>query len=66
MRYRAIVISVLAFSLLLYTRCCGDTIVLKEGQTLTGEILAEKENGLIIDIGVTVLTVPNEKILEYH
>lgn len=50
--------------------CCAfswaDTIVLKEGQSLTGNILAEKENQLIIDIGVTVVTIPKEKILEYQ
>jgi len=46
--------------------CSADTIVLKEGQSLTGEILAEKEGQLIVDIGVTVLTIPKEKILEYE
>jgi len=46
--------------------CCADRIVLKEGQTLTGDILVEKEKNLYIDIGVTVLTIPKEKILEYE
>ena len=44
----------------------GDTIVLKEGQSLTGDILAEKEALLIVDIGAAVLTIPKEKILEYE
>ena len=44
----------------------ADTIVLKEGQRLTGEILAEKETLLYVDIGVDVLTIPKEKILEYE
>jgi len=44
----------------------ADTIVLKEGQTLTGRILAEKETQLYIDIGITVLAVPKEKILQYE
>ena len=44
----------------------GDTIVLKEGQRLTGDILAEKETLIYVDIGVTVLTIPKEKILEYE
>jgi len=47
------------------TFCRADTIVLKEGQTLTGDILAEKETLLIVDIGVTVLTIEKENILEY-
>jgi serine protease Do len=46
--------------------CWADTIVLKEGQSLTGDILAERENQLIVDIGVAVLTIPKEKILEYE
>ena len=46
--------------------CWADTIVLKEGQRLTGDILAEKETQLIVDIGAAVLTIPKEKILEYQ
>ncbi len=46
--------------------CLADTVVLKEGQSLTGNILAEKENQLIMDVGVAVLTIPKEKILEYQ
>jgi serine protease Do len=44
----------------------ADTIVLKEGQRLTGDILAEKETQLYVDVGVTVLTIPKENILEYE
>jgi len=43
--------------------CFADTIVLKQGQTLSGDILAEKETQFYIDIGVTILAVPKEKIL---
>ena len=46
--------------------CLADTIVLKEGQRLTGDILAEKETQLYVDVGVTVLTIPKEDILEYE
>ncbi len=46
--------------------CSADTVVLKEGQRLSGDILAEKDNQLIVDIGVSVLTIPKEKILEYE
>ena len=46
--------------------CRADRIVLKQGQTLTGDILAEKETQLFVDIGVTVLTIPKEKILQYE
>jgi len=52
--------------LLISTVCAADTIVLKGGQRLTGDILAEKETVLYVDIGVDVLTIPKEKILEYE
>ena len=44
----------------------ADRIVLKQGQTLTGDILAEKQTQLYLDIGLTVLTIPKEEILEYE
>jgi len=66
----------LAFSMLVgFTLVCiapivvdsnADTVVLKEGQTLTGKILLEKETQLYLDIGITVLTVEKEKILRYE
>ena len=44
----------------------SDTIILNEGQSLTGKILIEKEKQLIIDLGVAVLVVPKDKVLEYQ
>ena len=44
----------------------GDTIVLKTGQKLTGDIVAEKQDKLYIDVGVTVLAVPKQDILEFN
>ena len=61
--------SLFVFALVLLCTCSlcwADTIVLKEGQSLRGDILAEKETQLVVDIGVTVLTIPKEKILEYE
>jgi serine protease Do len=46
--------------------CFADKIVLKEGQVITGKILVEKQTQLYVDIGITVLTIPKDKILEYH
>ncbi len=42
----------------------ADRIVLKEGQIITGDILAEKQTQLYVDIGITVLTVPKDKVLK--
>ena len=58
-----------SIALLLLCTCAlswADTIILKEGQSLRGDILAEKETQLIVDIGVMVLTIPKEKILKYE
>lgn len=61
-------IIVLAFLLIITASvfCFADRIVLKEGQSLNGKILAEKKDSLYVDVGVTVLTIPKEKILEYE
>ena len=46
--------------------CFADRIVLKEGQVITGKILVEKQTQIYVDIGITVLTIPKEKIFEYQ
>ncbi len=46
--------------------CVADTITLKEGQTLTGDIVVQKDNFLYFDIGLEVLKIPEDKILEYQ
>jgi serine protease Do len=46
--------------------CFADRIVLKEGQVITGDILAEKQEHLYVDIGITVLTIPKDKILTFE
>jgi len=46
--------------------CTADRIVLKGGQTLTGEILAQKPDKLIVDLGVVVLSIETEEVLEYE
>ncbi len=42
----------------------ADTVVLKEGQKLTGDILVDKQTYLVIDIGIDVLRIPKERIVE--
>ncbi len=60
----------ITLSLLLVAVICGlcsaDTVVLKTGQAISGDILAEKDSKIIIDIGVTVLSIPKDSILEYQ
>jgi len=66
MKFRGAEILGFLLILLVCSLCLADTIVLKEGQRLTGNILVEKETLLYVDIGVTVLAIPKEKILEYE
>jgi serine protease Do len=58
------------FCVLLLLYACvpsrADRIVLKEGQTITGKIILEKPARLYVDIGITVLTIPKDKILKYQ
>ena len=65
MKYRQLLYSLfllLAFGPLL---CLAtDTVILKQGQTITGDILAEKQNKIFLDIGLTVLDIPKQEILD--
>jgi serine protease Do len=54
------------FFLFVCSLCVGDTVVLKGGQTLTGDILAEKKDELIVDIGVSILTLRKQDVLQYE
>ncbi len=51
---------------LLCTVSYADKVVLKQGQIITGDILAEKDAQLIVDVGVSVLAIPKEKVLEFE
>ncbi|MEE9370496.1 MAG: trypsin-like peptidase domain-containing protein [Sedimentisphaerales bacterium] len=66
MKSRVVTILIFLFVLRVCSLCLADTIVLKQGQSLTGDILAEKETAIYVDIGVTVLSIPKEDILEYE
>jgi serine protease Do len=61
MRYFCLLSSVLC---LLSTFCKADTIILQDGSSVTGTVLADKETQLVVDIGVTVLVIPKDKIVE--
>jgi serine protease Do len=44
----------------------ADKVVLKQGQILTGDIISDKPQQLILDIGIDVLVIPKDKILEFE
>jgi len=41
----------------------GDTVVLRDGQSVTGEILKSDDEVVIVDLGVTVLRLPRAQVL---
>jgi len=50
----------------IYGLCSADTVILREGQQLTGKILAERQNLLYLDVGIDILRIPKDSILEYE
>jgi len=66
--YKSIKIRGFFFFLLVafLTPSLADTIVLKNGNHLTGDILAEKEKKLVLDIGIDILSIPKNEILKYE
>jgi serine protease Do len=52
--------------LFLYGISLADKVVLKEGQIITGDILAEKDNSLVVDVGVAVLRIPRDQVQDFE
>jgi len=65
-QFLIVICQLLIYSFLAVGVLSADTIILDGGQVIKGDILAEKPTQLIVDIGVTVLTIPKQKILEYE
>lgn len=40
-----------------------ETLVLRDGQRVTGEVVAEKQNALYVDLGYDLLRIPRDQIL---
>ena len=40
----------------------ADTVLLKDKSSVTGKILAEKSDAVVVDVGYTVLVVPRNAI----
>jgi serine protease Do len=47
------------------TACAAgfETVILKDGQRITGEVVAEKSNALYVDLGYDILRIPRDQIL---
>ncbi|MEO2024541.1 MAG: trypsin-like peptidase domain-containing protein [Fuerstiella sp.] len=54
----------LAFSMLSASDTQADTIVLKSGQQIVGQVLKVQQDSLFVDIGVDVIRIPLDKISE--
>ncbi len=55
---------ILAASLVLPALAATDTVLLKDKASLSGKILAEKKDMIVVDVGYTVLTVPRTQIVK--
>ena len=66
MRLYKVIACVFIFAVSVAVSARGDTVVLKTGQKLIGDIIAEKQDKLYIDVGVTVLAVSKQDILEFN
>ncbi len=40
-----------------------ETVILKDGQRITGEVVAEKSNALYVDLGYDLLRIPRDQVL---
>ncbi|HTH48478.1 MAG TPA: trypsin-like peptidase domain-containing protein [Candidatus Limnocylindria bacterium] len=55
---------ILAASLVLPALAATDTLLLKDKAALSGKILAEKKDMVVLDVGYTVMTVPRNQIVK--
>lgn len=54
--------SVCAAALLGLPAAIAETVQLRDGTSVTGKVLAEKKEQLVVDIGYTVLTIPRTEV----
>ena len=66
MRYYGTIVLAVVFVGLFAGFAKADVVVLKGGQKLVGDIVAERHEQIYVDVGVTVIAVPKEDVLEYH
>ena len=66
MRYYGTMVLAVVFVGLFAGFAKADVVVLKGGQKLVGDIVAERHEQIYVDVGVTVIAVPKEDVLEYH
>lgn len=66
MRYYGTIVLAVVFVGLFAGFVNADVVVLKGGQKLVGDIVAERHEQIYVDVGVTVIAVPKEDVLEYH
>ena len=45
------------------TAAVYETLILKDGQRITGEVVAEKQNALYVDLGYDLLRIPRDQIV---
>jgi serine protease Do len=66
MRYYRTLVFAGIFAALFAGFAKADAVALKGGQKLVGDIVAERHDHIYIDVGITVIAVPKDDVLEYH
>ncbi len=60
------IIYISAVFVLLCGICFADKVILRQGQIITGDILAEKDTSLIVDVGVDVIKIPRDQVQDFE
>ena len=63
-RVTALTLTGWAAALLNVGLACAETIQLRDGMSVTGRILAEKKDQIVVDLGFTVLAVPRGDVIK--
>jgi serine protease Do len=63
--YKTIVLAVVCAGLFVWP-VKADVVLLKGGQKLVGDIVAERQEKIYVDVGFTVIAVPKDDVLEYR
>ena len=63
-RVTALILTGWAAALLSVGVACAETIQLRDGMSVTGRILAEKKDQIVVDLGFTVLAVPRGDVVK--
>jgi serine protease Do len=60
------VLNIIAVTVLCVAATRADVIELKDAASVSGKILAERKDSVVVDVGYTVLVIPRSSVLKIH